>query len=265
MLKRYLSTSSPWTYFLLTFAFSWLFWLPAAFIPTEIPTSPWVVLLYAGGLGPAVAGLSLIYLTKDKAYQREYWQRILDPRRIRWYWYLVILGAYPLLVALSALAVQGQVPASSELNNLLAQPGRLLPFVFFIFIFGPLPEELGWRGYALDELQAHLSPLAASLVLGGFWALWHVPLFFMNGTFQNELGFGTLAFWEFCLSAVLFSLFVTWAYNHNRRSTLSAVIFHFSVNLTGNLMVVSPTAELARIAAMLTLAVLLVLAGGLDV
>jgi membrane protease YdiL (CAAX protease family) len=32
---------------------------------------------------------------------------------------------------------------------LLENPIKILPFVIFFLLFGPLPEELGWRGFGL--------------------------------------------------------------------------------------------------------------------
>jgi membrane protease YdiL (CAAX protease family) len=142
--------------------------------------------------------------------------------------------------------LNGQIQLSETLKDLLEQPLSLITFVIFIFIFGPLPEELGWRGYVLDELQEQMNAVVASIVLGVIWAIWHMPLFFMNGTYQNELGIGTLSFWQFCIFAVVFSVLITWVYNNNRSSTLSAALFHFIVNLTGNLIEISPTEELVR-------------------
>jgi membrane protease YdiL (CAAX protease family) len=50
---------------------------------------------------------------------------------------------------------------------LLAQPWLILPsFVFIFLLQGPIPEEFGWRGYALDWLQARWGALGGGLALG---------------------------------------------------------------------------------------------------
>ncbi|MCD4754081.1 MAG: CPBP family intramembrane metalloprotease [Anaerolineaceae bacterium] len=41
----------------------------------------------------------------------------------------------------------------------------------------PEPEEFGWRGYALPKLQDKYGPLAASLVIGIVWGIWHCQFF----------------------------------------------------------------------------------------
>ncbi len=50
--------------------------------------------------------------------------------------------------------------------------------VLFIpnLVGGPLGEEPGWRGFALPRLQRRLNPVNSALVLGFFWANWHLPL-----------------------------------------------------------------------------------------
>jgi membrane protease YdiL (CAAX protease family) len=118
-----------------------------------------------------------------------------------------------------------------ELGSISAVFGLL----FFTFWFGPLPEEIGWRGFALDRLQIRMSALRASLVLGLVWSLWHVPLFFVPGSFQADLGPGSPRFWIFLAGLIPLSVLMTWVYNNASRSTLSAVLMHFSGNLCGAL------------------------------
>ena len=88
----------------------------------------------------------------------------------------------------------------------------------------------------LDRLQVRLTALQASLILGAIWALWHLPLFLIPGTFQAGLGAGSPRSWIFLTSLVPLSILMTWVYNNTARSTLSAVLVHFSGNLCGELL-----------------------------
>jgi len=259
MKNRTITTQSPLIYFLIAIGFSWLFWIPAAFVDANILESPWVILLYIGGLGPAIGGILLTSLNDNKEIRKEYWRRVFDVRRISAKWYLVILLAYPLITALLTIVENGQLQITETFRELLTQPVRIVIFAVYIFIFGPLPEELGWRGYALDGLQNRMNAVLASLLLGAVWALWHIPLFFMKGTYQNELGFGSAAFWRFMVFATVVSIFFTWIYNNNERSTLSAALFHFSINFTGNILEVSKEMDLYRIILFVVAAIIVVL------
>jgi membrane protease YdiL (CAAX protease family) len=220
------------TYFIFALGWSWTFW--ALHVRwgggVDPSTSP---LFLIGGAGPLLAAVVLTQLREDAATQRSFWLRAFDPRRVRGAWWAAALLLHPALVALAFaadLVLGGSLPA-------LRGPWGSLPslagLVFFVFWFGPLPEEMGWRGFALDRLQRRLTALNASLLLGSVWALWHVPLFFVPGTFQAELGPGSLRSWIFLSSMVPLSVLITWVYANTARSTLSAALVHFSGNLCG--------------------------------
>ena len=44
--------------------------------------------------------------------------------------------------------------------------------------FGPLAEEIGWRGFAQPRLLKRFGPFTCGMVLGAIWFIWHLPLFF---------------------------------------------------------------------------------------
>lgn len=64
---------------------------------------------------------------------------------------------------------------------------QLSLFIPIGFIFGAM-EEPGWRGYMQKGMNHILNPLIGSLIVGVFWMLWHIPLFFIENTYQNGLG-----------------------------------------------------------------------------
>jgi len=231
--------TNPWHFFGLALALSWLFWIPLALLGEDPMTFPYLILMILGGLGPAVAEIILVFGLGNRRLRRDYKHRVLDVRRIGWKWAAVILLIFPVLNGIATLlsvASGGPRPAFETAGRLLANPLSIVPFLLFLFVFGPLPEELGWSGYALDGLQSKRSALGASLIIGLIWAVWHLPLFFMEGTFQSEqIGFATPAFWWYMLPTLPISVLDTWIYNNANRSTLSAVLLHFMVNVSGEL------------------------------
>jgi membrane protease YdiL (CAAX protease family) len=209
---------------------------------------PVPLLVALGGVGPMAVGIALTYLTRGKEYQREYWKRVFDVKRIRLGWLKVTLLTVPVLTALAVLLdwLSGGTGFSLE-PRFQASLWSILPFAAFILFFGPIPEELGWHGYALDGLQAKYNALASSVILGLLWTIWHAPLFFIPESYQSRLIFGTIPFWWYMLDKSFQSVLMTWIYNNTGRSTLTAILFHFMVNFIGELFVLGARTDFFQI------------------
>lgn len=248
--------------FLVTaFGLSWLCWVPAALSEAGLSSDRVRWLVYAGSFGPGMAGIALVHLTGTERGRSEYWARITQLRRIRFRWLMAMLLLYPLIMSIAWLleaAVTGIGPDTQTARRLLAEPASLVVFTIWVLLLGPLPEELGWRGYALDELQRSWSALNASLILGLVWAIWHLPLFFVRGSYQFKLGFGSMAFWSYAATIVALSVLFACIHNNNGRSTLAAIVFHFVLNFTGSLVQGTLVTEVARMTLLATAATLAV-------
>lgn len=244
-------TSSSLIFFGLTFLLTWVFWLPAGWLSKGKFDLLSNILHYAGGVMPTLMALLLLYLRDSHQMRRDYWQRLTDFRSINKPWYAVILLTVPILTTIGIVfdIILGGTGAKLEAAaSILSNPLSLFPFAIMILVFGPLPEEMAWRGYSLDRLQAKRSALVASLILGIAWTLWHLPLFWIEGSYQYGLGVGTQRFWLYMLDKVPESILMTWLYNNNRRSTVTAILFHFMVNFVGELFALSLRAETIYIA-----------------
>ncbi len=191
-----------------------------------------------GLLGPMLGGIGFSYFAEDTEYWREYWSRITDVRRVRGKWYLAVVFLVPLLMTIAVLldaASEGNIPLAQigkRLRPFVSAPRAIAPFALSVFFNGPLPEELSWRGYALDQLQARWNALASSLILGAIWALWHFPLFLIKGTYHQSQGVWSPGFWLFMLGVIPLAVIFTWIFNNTRRSTLGAILFHFVANIS---------------------------------
>jgi membrane protease YdiL (CAAX protease family) len=99
------------------------------------------------------------------------------------------------------------------------------PFLFLDI--APWGEEFGWRGFALPRLLEQMTPLAATLVLGTAWIVWHVPAFFVAGIMAvSWQGF----FW-WALGTMALSLVMTVLYLRANASLLVAgIVPHAMIN-----------------------------------
>lgn len=249
-------------FFFLAFGFSWSFWITAALVDASQASTTGKILLYAGIPGPSVAAFLLLYIYGRPAERQDLWRRIYEVERLRPRWLAAVVLLYPALTALAVAidwSLGGSLPDVGTLTSLFRDPVLLLGSIGFVFLFGPLPEEPGWRGYALDRLLLLRGALGASIIIGILWAIWHLPAFFVPDTYQSGIGMGTLAFWLFCLTAVLSSIVMTWVCLHNDGSVFSAMLFHVAINFTRGMVPVSDRTELIRTSLLGLLAVVIAL------
>ncbi|GGC55804.1 CPBP family intramembrane metalloprotease [Haloferax sulfurifontis] len=221
---------------------TWAFWLPAIALGVRFDSAVGLSLLLVGLAVPGVSGIAFVYLVYDERGRSDFWNRVRNPRRIGLRWFLVLLSV-PLGVGVLAgtldLLLGGPGPTWGEaVTEFGVNPLAVLPTLFFATL-PPILEELGWRGYALDRLQLKRSAASASLVLGVVWALWHLPLFFIEGSFQHDsVGVATTGFWLFMAGIVALSFTFTWVYNNTERSILGIIVLHGWVNFTAEVIVV---------------------------
>lgn len=243
-----LGSNSPWPFIILTYIWSGIFGILAIVIDLPHDAAPVLALRVLHGLGPMIMAIMLTNWTQDEGRRREYWKRVIDVKRVRPRWWAVLLLTVPMVSGTAAFTdiLLGGRGGFIE-PRFQSSPFSLLPFAVFTLFFGPLPEELGWRGFALERMQARFSALVSSLVLGVVWWLWHLPLFFVRGSYQHGLGVGTTAFWFFMFTIIFQSIVMTWIFNNTSYSTLVAILFHFMVNYVGEVVILTPQAEVYRV------------------
>src|SRR5689334_24183747 len=95
------------------------------------------------------------------------------------------------------------------------------------FTTGPLGEEVGWRGFLQPRMLKRYPPLAASLMIGVIWSLWHLPLYLERWVSSPS------TFVAFTLNTICYSVLMTVLWGFTRASVFWAIIFHWSVNISG--------------------------------
>lgn len=226
-----------WAYLALTFAVSWLAWgamvvfgIPGGSVSPDHPGPPaaGLLLLALGGFVPSLAGVLMTWRHGGRAGLRALWRRCVS-FRLGGPAYLVIF-LVPAVIAAARVGTQLLRGGALSLPTPLARPALLVGLTVQLFLFGPLSEELGWRGFALDRMLARRGALGSSLILGALHGLWHLPVFFVPGTIQQLWGSPAVNFGFFWIGAIGMATVFTWLHLASRGSVWAAILFH----LTGN-------------------------------
>jgi len=229
-------TPKPMVFLFGTIIWSWFFYSliyvsGKAFFESLNP-----VLGALGGLGPLFVSFILVnngFWSDGQQTGLNFLKKSLNPLLLELKWFvLVCIFVFGLTFAPFLLE-----PSMLNINEIF-KVGPL-SFILIGAIFGGL-EEIGWRGYAQETLQKKISILNTSLVIGFFWAIWHLPLFFLEGTYQYGLGVGTPQFWAFNIAILISSPVYAWIYNSVDGVTFSVVLFHALGNVLGEL-TISPS------------------------
>lgn len=220
-------------FFIATFLFTWLLWLPAYLIQNHGISMwlPYDFFITAGTFVPSAAGFIFTYKSGGKAGVCSLLKSLINMRiGAKW-----LLFAFLLLPAVSAASCLVFYCTEGTLPQMQFSPW-FIPFAFiYILIFmGPLGEEAGWRGFALKNMLGFFSPFKAAVILGFVWSLWHLPLFFINGTTQNAMtSFGFVpAISGYVLYTVMISVLIALLYIKSNGSVLGSVLLHAAGNLS---------------------------------
>ena len=143
----------------------------------------------------------------------------------RWILLLLLL---PLGLTLVTLAVTFLAGGLRPINFVLLAPISLLPLLLvYMLIFTGLAEEVGWRGYALPELQKSQTAERASWILGIAWGWWHIPALLLPQWLRGELNPGLVVavLLGITFGVVGWTIVITWIYN-NTSSVFWIIVLH---------------------------------------
>jgi membrane protease YdiL (CAAX protease family) len=210
------------SFVVLTYAITWTLWAPLVVFRGQIPGPLAFVLIVLGSNVPSVLGILFVALLRGRSGVRILLGRLLRARiGLRWYLAAVAL-AVPALCAVWVSTLLGG-PSPVVVTTISAV---VVSFLFSIFPGSAVGEELGWRGFALPRLQARHSALAASLIVGAAWGIYHFPLFLLGSPIRP-----LALFLPFAIGSVIMSIFYTWMYNGTGGSLLIVVLLHATTNL----------------------------------
>ncbi len=213
---------------ILTFFLSWIVWIPMIIIGDDI-----LLCRVAGSFGPIAAALGITGMRDGTKGIVKLFQPFLF-WKVDIFWYLFSFFSTALLT-LSAIGIYIFATGNELTFNDPKSIYLVIPVFLYVLLFSVLGEETGWRGFALPGLQDRYGAVKASLIIGCIWGFWHLPLFFVEGNFHQDI-----PLWLFILQDIALSVVMSWIYNHTGGSLLLIHLFHASSNTTLGILPVLP-------------------------
>ena len=182
----------------------------------------------------------------------DYFRRCFSFKQMGWKWPLITIAVFTLLSVVSVLIGTGlmgyEMPTMDYIKAIAGNPLNIFLVLLLSLISGPLNEEFGWRGYALDRLLIRFGFLKGSLLLGFIWAIWHLPWYFTPGQAQyNLLQDSVFHALMFIPSVMMLSVFVSFVYVKTKRSILAGALVHMFSNLIGSQLLSSYTTGISML------------------
>ncbi len=223
----------PLRFYVICFVSTWVFWILAAVISKSANDNGISALLMLFGLtAPAVTAVITVLTSKSKVLKADLKRKLIGFYRIKPFSIIAAVVGFMVIVVLSILL-------STLVGQSLEQFAFTEDFSFSVggtsalltMLLAAIIEEVGWRGYGEDSVASYFSWFTESVIFGFVWALWHLPLFWIEGTYHYGLKeLGILYMVNFLISVVPLGFLTTWVYVKNNRSMLACIIFHLFVN-----------------------------------
>lgn len=213
-------------FFALAYLFSWSYWVPVAVAGGGLSHFP-------GLLGPMVAAFVTWAIVDGRRGLRDLLARMFRWRvSLRWY-AAAVTPAVTGLVGLGMVALFGH--GFPPLHDLSSVPG--LPALGWwavaalMLVINGYGEETGWRGFAWSRLRERHSLGGAAIALTVPWAIWHVPLFWIDSGMRGMEPW-VIPGWLFGLAAG--AVVLGWLYERARFSILIPALFHSFLNMASS-------------------------------
>jgi len=248
----------PVQFYLLVFLFTWLFWVAAARTKESALA---MGLMFLGLLVPPAVAVVFVLTSRSGALRRDFKRKLAGFARLKLWTLPVAAAGFGLIVAVSILL---SVPFGGSLAQFAFAEGFSFSIrgssALLTILLASVIEELGWRGYGEDAIASRCNWFCESLWFGGIWALWHLPLFCIPGTYHAGLAaLGTGYVLNFLISVLPLGFLTTWVYVKNGRSMLASILFHLFVNFFQEKIAMTPETKCIETAVIAVAAAVVVL------
>ncbi|MBO4897865.1 MAG: CPBP family intramembrane metalloprotease [Clostridia bacterium] len=248
----------PVLFFALAYLFTWIFWIPAIYLPESIGQ----ILMLLGLIAPAVISTLFILLSGSESLKQDLKNKIIGFYKVNWLNVLLAVCVFAAVVAVSILLslAFGQSINQFSFTEDFSFTGIGIGGAFLTILLASIIEEVGWKGYCEDSIGNYMNWVWESMLFGALWSFWHFPLIFIQGTYQAGLTVNPLYVVNFFISGIPLGFVITWVYLVSDRSILACMVYHLFVNFMQEKIAMTPETKCVETIVITVAAALIVLA-----
>jgi len=212
-----------WAFLAIVFLISWVGGIP--FRSHALALFPVLI------LSVAAAGIGCAGFFDGSRGVRDLWKRQTRWDLGRWY---ALIFLPPALILATLFFLRATAGPSFAPN--------FFPIGLAFGVPAGVFEEVGWTGYLLPKLSAHLGWKRASVLLGVLWGLWHLPVIDALGAATPHRRWLPAFFLAFVVLLTGLRIIMSWAATRTRSIAIAQLVH---ISSTGSLVVLGPKAVTA--------------------
>jgi membrane protease YdiL (CAAX protease family) len=204
--------------------------------------------------------IAMILILPDREMRREFVSATFRLQGIRPIFWILTILLFPLSI-LAAQAISllfGHSLSQFQIVEHLSFTAGIFP-AWFLLILAPVLEEFGWHSYGIHCLRNCFNLLVTSLIFAVVWGIWHMPLSFVKGHYQNVLvETGVIYSINFLISLIPYVIIGNWLYYRTNRNMLLVVLFHLLAGYSNEIFQTHPDSKIIQTVLLLIFSTVLV-------
>lgn len=193
----------------------WGAYFPVAGLPFGLPISFLMILV------PFTLSVLFSWNESGTIGISRMFKSIIDYKKADKFILLFCILCMPIISILSFFTMKAfSLPLPAE----IVIPYSEIPMMIVLYFIGAIPEELGWTYTLTEPLTESYDPIKTGIIIGSFWALWHV----IPWSWVHPM------WWiiSMCILNVLMRTAMIYAYIYSGKSLFTGLIFHTMINVS---------------------------------
>jgi len=222
-----------WSFLIINYIISWSFLYPSyQIILDQEKITPLALIGLIGAYGPTIAAI-IVHRIIDKKNTKSFLRKLIKVKAS--FKTILFVICAPLIFYLIAY-FSSVIMFDGHFNfNWFLSVSNIPLFFLAALPFGPMGEELGWRGFMLPKLLENYSLVKSTFFVGLAWGVWHFASFTFPGAALPD--FFDVSIWSILLyfiNTIALSFIFTFVYLKTNGSVFYAIVLHAFFNIASN-------------------------------